>query len=56
LASHFQVVTGLLVAEVNVNTMCELGSGGVSLVDNISSCDGFLNQKYYLGSIKMFMQ
>ncbi|XP_043721446.1 tyrosine-specific transport protein-like isoform X2 [Telopea speciosissima] len=26
------VVTGLLVAEVNVNTMCELGSGGVSLV------------------------
>jgi hypothetical protein len=34
LASRFQVVTGLLVAEVNVNTMCELGSGGVSLVDN----------------------
>uniref|UniRef100_M8BEJ7 Tyrosine-specific transport protein n=1 Tax=Aegilops tauschii TaxID=37682 RepID=M8BEJ7_AEGTA len=30
---HFlQVVTGLLVAEVNVNTMCELGSGSVSLV------------------------
>jgi len=27
-----QVVTGLLVAEVNVNTMSELGSGGVSLV------------------------
>ncbi|KAF0907398.1 hypothetical protein E2562_015889 [Oryza meyeriana var. granulata] len=27
-----KVVTGLLVAEVNVNTMCELGSGGVSLV------------------------
>jgi len=27
-----QVVTGLLIAEVNVNTMCELGSGGVSLV------------------------
>ncbi|CAL5061169.1 unnamed protein product [Urochloa decumbens] len=26
------VVTGLLVAEVNVNTMCEIGSGGVSLV------------------------
>jgi hypothetical protein len=26
------VVTGLLVAEVNVNTMSELGSGGVSLV------------------------
>lgn len=26
------VVTGLLIAEVNVNTMCELGSGGVSLV------------------------
>ncbi|CAM6051356.1 unnamed protein product [Sphagnum compactum] len=26
------VGTGLLVAEVNVNTMCELGSGGVSLV------------------------
>ncbi|KAK9122603.1 hypothetical protein Sjap_012205 [Stephania japonica] len=25
-------VTGLLIAEVNVNTMCELGSGGVSLV------------------------
>jgi hypothetical protein len=32
--SFFQVVTGLLVAEVNVNTMCELGSGGVSLVIN----------------------
>lgn len=28
----FMVVTGLLVAEVNVNTMCEMGSGGVSLV------------------------
>lgn len=28
----FMVVTGLLVAEVNVNTMCDLGSGGVSLV------------------------
>ncbi|XP_057441465.1 uncharacterized protein LOC130733339 isoform X2 [Lotus japonicus] len=28
----FMVVTGLLVAEVNVSTMCELGSGGVSLV------------------------
>ncbi|XP_058196315.1 uncharacterized protein LOC131312514 [Rhododendron vialii] len=28
----FMVVTGLLVAEVNVKTMCELGSGGVSLV------------------------
>nr|XP_048323860.1 tyrosine-specific transport system-like isoform X1 [Ziziphus jujuba var. spinosa] len=28
----FMVATGLLVAEVNVNTMCELGSGGVSLV------------------------
>lgn len=27
-----QVVTGLLMAEVNVKTMCELGSGGVSLV------------------------
>lgn len=27
-----QVATGLLVAEVNVSTMCELGSGGVSLV------------------------
>lgn len=27
-----QVVTGLLIAEVNVSTMCELGSGGVSLV------------------------
>ncbi|KAI5433431.1 hypothetical protein KIW84_020631 [Lathyrus oleraceus] len=26
------VVTGLLLAEVNVNTMCDLGSGGVSLV------------------------
>lgn len=26
------VTTGLLIAEVNVNTMCELGSGGVSLV------------------------
>ncbi|THG18157.1 hypothetical protein TEA_018762 [Camellia sinensis var. sinensis] len=26
------VVTGLLIAEVNVKTMCELGSGGVSLV------------------------
>ncbi|KAK3003855.1 hypothetical protein RJ639_019524 [Escallonia herrerae] len=28
----FMVVTGLLIAEVNVRTMCELGSGGVSLV------------------------
>ena len=28
-----QVATGLLIAEVNVNTMCELGSGGVSLVN-----------------------
>jgi hypothetical protein len=28
----YMVGTGLLVAEVNVNTMCELGSGGVSLV------------------------
>lgn len=28
----FMVVTGLLVAEVNVNTMCDLGSGGVSLI------------------------
>uniref|UniRef100_A0A7C9CF39 Uncharacterized protein n=1 Tax=Opuntia streptacantha TaxID=393608 RepID=A0A7C9CF39_OPUST len=28
----FMVVTGLLIAEVNVNTMRELGSGGVSLV------------------------
>ncbi|XP_062170873.1 uncharacterized protein LOC133876640 isoform X3 [Alnus glutinosa] len=28
----FMVVTGLLIAEVNVNTMCELGSGGVSLL------------------------
>ncbi|KAI5433427.1 hypothetical protein KIW84_020631, partial [Lathyrus oleraceus] len=28
----FMVVTGLLLAEVNVNTMCDLGSGGVSLV------------------------
>ncbi|XP_073261203.1 uncharacterized protein [Populus alba] len=26
------VTTGLLIAEVNVNTMCELGSGGVSLL------------------------
>ena len=31
-AKMVQVVTGLLIAEVNVNTMCELGSGGVSLV------------------------
>lgn len=28
----YMVGSGLLVAEVNVNTMCELGSGGVSLV------------------------
>ncbi|XP_034582382.1 uncharacterized protein [Setaria viridis] len=28
----YMVVTGLLVAEVNVNTMCEIGSGGVSLL------------------------
>ncbi|KAF4360303.1 hypothetical protein F8388_020594 [Cannabis sativa] len=34
-----KVVTGLLIAEVNVNTMCELGSGGVSLV----SIDGHEN-------------
>jgi hypothetical protein len=25
----------LLIAEVNVNTMCELGSGGVSLVSTV---------------------
>lgn len=31
-AKMMQVVTGLLIAEVNVKTMCELGSGGVSLV------------------------
>ncbi|XP_028803900.1 uncharacterized protein LOC114758972 isoform X1 [Neltuma alba] len=34
----FMVVTGLLIAEVNVNTMCELGSGGVSLL--ISGING----------------
>ncbi|KAI4305874.1 hypothetical protein L6164_029209 [Bauhinia variegata] len=28
----YMVVTGFLIAEVNVKTMCELGSGGVSLV------------------------
>ncbi|GJP30142.1 hypothetical protein CLOM_g22613 [Closterium sp. NIES-68] len=28
----YMVATGMLIAEVNVNTMCELGSGGVSLV------------------------
>uniref|UniRef100_A0A803KMI5 Tryptophan/tyrosine permease n=1 Tax=Chenopodium quinoa TaxID=63459 RepID=A0A803KMI5_CHEQI len=28
----YMVATGLLIAEVNVNTMCELDSGGVSLV------------------------
>lgn len=28
----FSVTTGLLIAEVNLNTLCELGSGGVSLV------------------------
>ncbi|XP_026457222.1 uncharacterized protein LOC113357945 [Papaver somniferum] len=28
----YMVVSGLLLAEVNINTMCELGSGGVSLV------------------------
>ncbi|KAM7261012.1 hypothetical protein ACFE04_026487 [Oxalis oulophora] len=28
----YMVATGLLIAEVNVNTMCQLGSGGVSLV------------------------
>eukprot|EP00898_Chlorokybus_atmophyticus_P007366 jgi/Chlat1/7630/Chrsp64S07164 len=28
----YMVATGLLIAEVNVNTMCALGSGGVSLV------------------------
>lgn len=30
-------MTGLLTAEVNVKTMCELGSGGVSLVILLSS-------------------
>ncbi|KAM0867829.1 hypothetical protein ACQ4PT_041728 [Festuca glaucescens] len=34
------VVTGLLVAEVNVNTMCELGSGGVSLVSMAKRTQG----------------
>ncbi|CAI5461829.1 unnamed protein product [Closterium sp. Yama58-4] len=28
----YMLATGMLIAEVNVNTMCELGSGGVSLV------------------------
>eukprot|EP00250_Pteridium_aquilinum_P020653 c24898_g1_i4 orf=811-1989(-) len=28
----YMVTTGLLIAEVNISTMCELGSGGVSLV------------------------
>ncbi|KAL3677507.1 hypothetical protein R1sor_027455 [Riccia sorocarpa] len=28
----YMVGTGLLIAEVNVNTMCELGAGGVSIV------------------------
>lgn len=28
----FSIATGLLIAEVNLNTLCELGSGGVSLV------------------------
>ncbi|KAI3858529.1 hypothetical protein MKW92_026569 [Papaver armeniacum] len=28
----YMVVSGFLLAEVNINTMCELGSGGVSLV------------------------
>ncbi|XP_020579999.1 uncharacterized protein LOC110024399 isoform X3 [Phalaenopsis equestris] len=32
----YMVVTGLLIAEVNLNTMCELGSGGVSLMNFIS--------------------
>ena len=27
----YSIVTGLLVAEVNINTMCELGQGGVSI-------------------------
>ncbi|KAI5072584.1 hypothetical protein GOP47_0012690 [Adiantum capillus-veneris] len=31
----YMVTTGLLIAEVNVNTMCELGSGGVSLVSMV---------------------
>ncbi|GJW44290.1 hypothetical protein Tco_0073089 [Tanacetum coccineum] len=30
------VMTGLLIAKVNVKTMCELGSGGVSLVISIN--------------------
>ncbi|KAF8039652.1 hypothetical protein BT93_B2004 [Corymbia citriodora subsp. variegata] len=30
----FMVATGLLVAEVNVNTMCELGSGGINGHEN----------------------
>ena len=28
----YSVVTGLLIAEVNLNTMCDLGSGGASLI------------------------
>uniref|UniRef100_A0A3Q7J0Y1 Tyrosine-specific transport protein n=1 Tax=Solanum lycopersicum TaxID=4081 RepID=A0A3Q7J0Y1_SOLLC len=31
----YMVVSGLLIAEVNVKTMCELGSGGVSLVSMV---------------------
>lgn len=37
-----QVVTGLLMAEVNVKTMCELGSGGVSLVISWISFDVYV--------------
>ncbi len=28
----YSILTGLLLAEVNLNTMCDIGSGGVSLV------------------------
>nr|GEX40000.1 tyrosine-specific transport protein-like isoform X1 [Tanacetum cinerariifolium] len=41
----YMVVTGLLIAEVNVKTMCELGSGGVSLVSMATRTLGTIGLK-----------
>ncbi|XP_020528320.1 uncharacterized protein LOC18442844 isoform X2 [Amborella trichopoda] len=45
----YMVVTGLLIAEVNVNTMCELGSGCVSLV---TVCVVYKEHKLIIAFIK----
>lgn len=47
----YTIVTALLLAEVNLNTMCELGSGGVSIVSMASRTLGApLPRPHGLGS------